>query len=304
MGTRVASVLAPKPFSSSPVKIPGQEPEVSYKLQDATTKNAAALHKGVAAGEEARSWGVWANGALSLQGNTSNDADSYGTVVATMLGVDYLIADRVLLGLAVGYDHSWLKTDFNNGSFYSNGLTFSPYLGVSILDELVLDVTGAVAFVSNHGERSTDTLNISGNYQSLRTMISSTLNYYYILDNWSFNAYTGFMYANEAAEGYTEKGLFNYRNRVSAEDTYVGEWSFGGRVGYSFDWGQPYIGLAYLWDPWMSGPDSLDNDELEATIGVNFSPSDVLSISLEVNHSFLREYVQSTTFMCTARYMF
>ncbi len=300
VGKRVASVLAPRPKTTI------MEPKggVSYRLPESCTKTASFMHTGLAAGGDSLGLGVWANGALTFLGNSSSSAKHHGTVAATMLGIDYLINHRVLAGVGVGYDHTWLNTDFNDGEFSGHGITIAPYVGISILDSLILDVTGAVSFVSNKGKRSKDFLDVSGDYQSVRTMLGTTLNYYHYLENWSFNAHAGFMYANEYAERYTEKGRFGYRNRVPGEDTYVGEWGFGGRVGYLFESWEPFVGLTYLWAPWMSGPGSLDNDELEGTIGVNFYPSDVFTVSLEVSNSFLRKHTRNTSVMCTVRYMF
>ncbi len=296
---RIAKLLAPRP----PRDASGSQ-ELSYNLP---SKGAAT---GLAAGEAAvasdtRRWGVWVNGALSWQSNNSDRARFHGTTYTTLAGVDYTITDRIVAGLAIGNDQSWLNTSFNDGSMTTSGFVAAPYVAFSLLDNLILDVTGAVGLAYNRQERNKSTFDFDSDYESVRTMIGSGITYYHLWNNWSFDVGAGFMYANEYAPSYTERGDPNLRNRVRSSDVYVGEFNVTGGVKYYFEYFAPYATVTYLVSPWMTRPDySNDRDEIEVALGLDIEPMESFTLSLQVSKSFLRRHVDTTNVMAALRYQF
>ncbi|MDZ7620495.1 MAG: hypothetical protein U1E05_26125 [Patescibacteria group bacterium] len=296
---RIAKLLAPRP----PRDASGSQ-ELSYNLP---SKGAAT---GLAAGEAAvasdtQRWGVWVNGMLSWQSNNSDRARFHGTTYTTLAGVDYTITDRIVAGLAIGNDQSWLNTSFNDGSMTTSGFVAAPYVAFALLDNLILDVTGAVGLAYNRQERNKSTFDFDSDYESVRTMIGSGITYYHLWNNWSFDVGAGFMYANEYAPSYTERGDPNLRNRVRSSDVYVGEFNFTGGVKYYFEYFAPYATVTYLVSPWMTRPDySNDRDEIEVALGLDIEPVESFTLSLQVSKSFLRRYVDATNVMVALRYQF
>jgi hypothetical protein len=296
---RIAKLLAPRP------KVGTREgEELGYNLP--TNGPATGLAAGEAAeAADTRRWGVWVNGALSWQSNNSDRSRFHGTTYTTLAGVDYTITDRIVAGLAIGNDQSWLNTSFNDGSMTTSGFVAAPYVAFALLDNLILDVTGAVGLAYNRQERNKSTFDYDSDYESVRTMIGSGITYYHLWNNWSFDVGAGFMYANEYAPSYTEHGDPNLRNKVRSSNIYAGEFNFTGGVKYYFEYFAPYATVTYLVSPWMTRPDySNDRDEIEVAMGVDIEPMESFTLSLQVSKSFMRRHVDTTNVMAALRYQF
>ncbi len=206
---------------------------------------------------------------VTVQNNTSGTTRYDGIIFSTMAGVDYVIAEGLVAGIAVGHDQTWLDTEFNDGSFDASGFDLSPYLAYAITDNLIWDVSGSVGIVNNYQERNKSSYDYDSEFESYRTMIGTNLNWYQLWNNWSFNLGTGFMYANEYSESYTEKGIQSLRSSVDDDNIYVGQFNFTGGVKYYFDKVAPFLNVSYLWSPWMSDNDySNDSDEVEVAAGL------------------------------------
>jgi len=163
---------------------------------------------------------------------------------------------------------------------------------------------GNFTFTGNHAKRDLTLFEYRSNYNSFRSMCSTNLTWYHLLEHWNFSAKAGFMYANEYSESYIERSSYGLRAEIGDRNAYLGEWSFGGRIGYFFDNVEPYVSLTWLWDPWMPNARTLDQDELEATLGLNIAATDRLTFSTELTNTFFRKFVNSTSLMCNARYEF
>ena len=299
LGQRLSNLFAPRPLGDDDNGGQGGN-DISYRLNKSDTT-------GLAAGEAAQAarWGLWANGMVSVQRNTSGSSRYKGIVLTTLAGVDYIIADGLVAGLGLGHDQSWLDTRFNDGSFTSSGFSLTPYVAWAILDNLIWDVSGAVGVVVNNQERNKSTFDYDSEYESYRTMIGTNINYYHLWNDWSFNLGAGFMYANEYMDSYTEKGVQGLRAKVDDDNVYVGEFNFSGGVKYYFEYVAPYLNATYRWSPWMTEGDySNDSDEVEVAFGIDLQPTDDVVISLEVSKSLMRNFVETTNAMCSFRVAF
>jgi len=208
------------------------------------------------------------------------------------------------MGVALGYERNYLNTQFNDGWIQSTGLTVSPYIGYAILKNLTIDVMGGATLTANDSTRANNSIEFRSDYQSVRTMLSTNLNYYYQLDNWLFGVKTGFMYTNDYAESFVERGLLGFRNSVSEKNAYFGEFVAGGRVSYLFEKAEPYVALNYLYDPWMTRGAQLDRDEVEGVLGVNLVPLPSLLVGIELARGFTRENIDSMRCAINLRYEF
>jgi hypothetical protein len=309
VGNRVASILAPRPKPST------KTAAMNYNLNDAqillAEKNTqrleqgfAAAPSGVAAGDQPTRWGVWSNATVNKLDNYKSDAKYSGGLLTVMLGADYKITDKLLVGLALGFERTYLKTDFNDGWLQASGLTISPYIGYSILDNLTWDLTGGVTFTSNYSTRANSTLEFHSSYESLRTMASTNFNYYYQIENWLLSAKAGFMYTNDYTGAFTERGLLGFRSRIAERNAYVGEFVAGGRVGYLFEKVEPYVAVNYLYDPWMTLGNELDRDEIEGVLGLNVTPWPSFLLGIELARSFARDDTDTMRCSVNLRYEF
>jgi len=257
---------------------------------------------GIAAGDAVPKLGVWLTPAVSWLDDDNRNTMYDGNLYLIMAGADYKVTDRLLLGVSAGYEDTDLDTQFNDGTFQSQGFTIAPYLGFVILDGLTADAVFGYTFSNNDVERDRTTGQmLTGDYDSGRSMVSANLNYYALLNNWSLSAITGYMYVSEHQDAYTQTGASE--NDVGQFTAYLGEWRIGGRAGYLFDKLEPYIAAAYLYDnTWNSS--SGDRDEMEGAAGIDFFPTDAFIGSLEVTHSFFRDDITNTRVLLNLRYEF
>ena len=289
---RIRDAFAPRPTRRT----------TSIALNSGNSNLLPGITTGIASGEEAPKMGLWMTPSVSWLDDDNITSQYDGNLYLIMVGADYKITDRLLLGVSAGYEDTDLDTQFNDGTFQSQGFTIAPYIGFVILDGLTADAILAYTFLNNDVERDRTTdQRLAGDYDSGRSMISANLNYYALLNNWSFSAIAGYMYVSEDQDAYIQNGAD--LNSVGQFTAYLGEWRLGGRAGYLLDKFEPYIAAAYLYDnTWNSGAD--DRDELEGAIGLDFFPTDALIGSAEVTHSFFRDDIANTRILLNLRYEF
>jgi len=229
MGSSAMSLVATGPnqgFKSASVPVlfdSGQSTEaftVNTDL-DADYRNSIT---GLSSGGELASHGLWTSVSASSLDNTLISTEYDGSLFLGMVGYDYRINKNLLLGASLGYESTDITTRFNNGSVKSNALTVSPYAAFRIFDFLSIDVILSYSFLDYDTTRPA----VTGGYDADRYMVSSNLNYYYLTGNWNFNARFGYMYTKENADGFTESN----GTRVRSQDTKIGEFQLGGKVGY------------------------------------------------------------------------
>src|SRR5690606_9381010 len=79
-----------------------------------------------------------------------------GDVKNGVAGLDYKLADNVLVGLAVGYEWTDFTTIYNRGWLEGQGVTIAPYFGYAF-DNFVLDVTLGRSWLTYDTMRGTGT---------------------------------------------------------------------------------------------------------------------------------------------------
>jgi len=261
---------------------------------------------GLSAGEEGNNNGLWISGSWTDLENdlssTAYDGDSW----LVMGGYDVMFTDRFLFGVAVGYDQADLDTTFNTGTLDSDGLTISPYAAYLFTDSLSMDLLVSYSDLGYDTSRTNRT--ITGSYDATRVMFSSSLTYYYFMDKWNLSGKLGYMYSVEEADRFTESD----GTAVGDRTTNLGEIRVGGRAGYYYNNWEPYFSAYYLYDSTLeevrvaagqAQPDN-DKDEIETSLGVNYTAADDMRLSLEVIHGFLREDIDNTSVLFNFRWEF
>jgi outer membrane autotransporter protein len=263
---------------------------------------------GLSSGGEAASHGLWVSASASALDNTFISTEYDGGLFLGMIGYDYRINKRLLLGAALGYESTDIDTRFNNGTVQSNAFTVSPYAAFRICDYLSIDVILSYSFLDYDTTRPTFLGQATGGYDADRYMVSSNLNYYYLTGNWNFNARFGYMYTKEDADGFTESNL----NRVQSEDTKIGEFQIGGKIGYFINKFELFIGAYYIYDNTMTKTKVLvgqrrpsnDKSEVEAIAGINLFANDTVNLSAEVSTSMGRDDVDNTSVLVNVSFAF
>ena len=113
--------------------------------------------------------GVWIQGAYTTIDNSEAGGQFDGDVVNIVAGIDTKPAamnNRMVVGLAVGYESVDIDTTFNNGTFEGDGFTIAPYLGYIITPNLALDMT--VGYSSLEYDTSRTNGAVTGNFDADR----------------------------------------------------------------------------------------------------------------------------------------
>ncbi|MDY7036229.1 MAG: autotransporter outer membrane beta-barrel domain-containing protein [Thermodesulfobacteriota bacterium] len=295
---RIGALTGPVEVVNAPNIMLGSNGTVGVNLLDNMS--------GLSSGDKGNKWGIWMSGAWTDLENDLSSTAFDGDLFLYMAGLDYMFTDKFLVGFAVGLEWSNLDTAYNNGTLDSNGFTVSPYAAYLFNDYLSADLIVSYTVLDYEETRSGGS--IGGSYNAERFMVSTGVNYHYLMDNWNFGAGLGYMYSNEDVDRFIESnGTVN-----NARDTDLGEVRFGGRVGYFFNKFEPYFSAYYIYDvsmeeiivaPNQEQPDN-DRDEVETAIGLNYTPTDSIRCGLEVAHSFAREDFDSTSVLLNLRWEF
>ena len=157
-------------------------------------------------------FGLWGNYSyndfdsdFAFQGTSlAYDADAHNVLG----GFDRLFGERVLLGVAFGYQ--WLETDtrFNGGGQDSDGFTVAPYAAVLLSDIFSIDVSGGYSSLEYDQSRISpaDGTGIEANFDSDRWFVATNLNAFLPVDRFIFGAKIGYLYTEEDQDAYLETG--------------------------------------------------------------------------------------------------
>jgi len=276
----------------------GNDGMVGMNIPDTTT--------GLSSGGEGSPLCVWASATVSSLRNDLISTKYDGYLYLMLIGLDYRVNKNLLLGMAIGYEWTELGTVFNNGSMESDGFTISPYAAYLINDSFSIDLLVSYSDLAYDTERTFT--GVYGGYDADHFMVSSNLNYYYLVGNWCLNARLGYMYAEEDADGFTETD----GTRIRQKDTDLGEIQFGGQASYFVNDFELFFAASYHYDTTMDRTKveanmkrpSNDKDEFETTVGVNVLANDTFQFGAEVSRIFGRDDVENTSVLMNLRILF
>jgi len=317
---RIATIQAPRPAagpSESKVGLKrrlNSESAIAMVSGDSSESSELAykvdktLVDGLAAGDAAADklgLGVWLTGGFSLIGNTKNESEFDGYTGMALVGVDYRLTDRTLIGVGFGMEGAYVEENFYNleGKSGSIGYVIAPYLSIALFEQTIFDLITGFSFLSN-GSTS------DAYHDSFRYMVSPNLTQYFVIDQWLLSASLGYTYSRETGYHYTNSDTAPFFDLPQADfaasnsqpdPLQTGELRVGGRASYSLDYLMPFLEVAYIYDTIETEEDP---DEIEVTMGLDFYPTDSFIISVEAANSFFREDTYNARFMMNLRYEF
>lgn len=255
-GNGVASPLALTPDRHVRVLALGNGGTLLPSSRDDEAR-AAAAKAGIAISEPPLKTpiGVWVDGAWSRLQFDDGGASFDGEMWSGLAGIDYALDDRLILGLASGYESQNFDITNFDGEISGDGLKVAPYAVYRLDDNLSLDASGGYAWLSyadTHRDPSSGQSR-AGAAKASRWYMASDLNAAYRFDSWRLDSRFGALYADDGID------------RLADTDPSGGQVMAVGdlRLGYRFDWldgFEPYISalghLAYE-DGTDDGADSL-----------------------------------------------
>lgn len=249
---------------------------------------------------------AWGSASWTDMRNTFAATRFSGDLYTFAAGVDRQMGEKAVIGLAVTHERINLSTQFNNGTLETTGWTVAPYGALRLSDSTMADLILGYTRSAVSAKRASDT--ITGSTDSDRFMAAASLSHYIFIDQWSLSPEASLLIARERAGGYTESN----NNQVAAATTRLTQIGLGGTAAYSMGAVEPYVSATYLYDAAMSKvhvagattQPANDRSEINAALGVNFSPIESAVGTLEVSNSFARRQVRSTTVMGSLRLQF
>lgn len=282
--------------------------------------------KGLAAGDHFAGWGFWGSasytnfdGDNNLEANTATlvpkviyDADTKSILV----GADRFFTDRLVLGVAAGYEDTSVFTFFNGGNTESDGFTIAPYAAYLINDIFSVDAAIGYSSLDNDADRlelGTGSTLVA-DYDSDRYFASVNINAANTYNDWYLSGRVGYLYSYESQDGFTETGSTGGAgNRTVGErNVHISQFIVGGEASYNFGRQEPYLGAAYVHDlsrgigrnagglPGGVAPDFDDDDEIQLNAGVRYFATNFTAV-LDLTHVVSRNNFDSTGVMFTFR---
>ncbi|CCQ72509.1 autotransporter outer membrane beta-barrel domain-containing protein [Magnetospira sp. QH-2] len=257
---------------------------------------------GLAGGDKNRGMGVWLQGSFTAVEDDNASTAFDGHIFTALVGIDKKLAnDRLLLGLAAGYEMGDFDTTFNSGNLESSGFIVAPYLSFAINNVFSIDATAGYGMIDYDQDRADSVTNevFKGETDADRFFGSLTLNATKTFKKKiEVTGNLGASYTNEDRDAFTETGSTGTTVAVAKQSTKLGQAQLGVKVGYNLGKATPYIGVNGEYDFTKSSdptvasnqtqPDSSDYGARVA-LGATFALNKRVSGMLEGNYVFLRD---------------
>lgn len=196
------------------------------------------------AGAGDKKYGLWLQGAYSNIEDSTVGAGVDGDAFSGVLGLDYKLNDRMMLGVAFTYENVDLDTSTlaGAGKSESDGFGIAPYIGFSLSPQWSASATAGYSWVDYDTSRNGNT--ITGSFDAKRWFASGALNGSYARGNLRIMPQVGILYLNEDQDAYTE----STGAAVGSTEIKLGRLSAGGRLGYVTGSVMPYVKLIGEYD--------------------------------------------------------
>lgn len=266
-----------------------------------------------AAGDPVGKTAFWVNGANAWVSNDQSGVNFSGTIKTALVGADHQFDDRVLAGVALGYEHPDIRTKFNNGTFTGDNVAVSPYAAYIINDVFSVNAVAGYTWVHYNTSRSNGA--ISGTITGDRLFANLNGTAATRIADWHLASTLGYMYLLETQDGYTENGAggaTNPENQVR-----LGQWRWTNKVGYLVrqEWGEimPYGSARLEYDSSHTPTGVADaagtpvsNDRFGTTfgLGVDAKVGDDATFSVEATTTEFREHLTNRSVSGTFRLKF
>jgi hypothetical protein len=258
---------------------------------------------GQAAGDAGQGFGLWGSGSVSFMHDSAQTTKHNGDLTNVLAGIDYRVTDKLVAGMAIGYEYLGLDTRYNSGKMTTKGLTFTPYVGYTIMENLNVDAMLGYSFLTtNMRDGAVNTY--KADYSSNRMMAALNVNYRIPTSYFDTIVSGGYMYSNERSETYDAKALGQVDINVRSRDAFIGELRGGARVERVFaDRFTPYLGAYYLYDTTLSSSvRTKDFDAVEFVGGMDARVTDKLRLGLELSDTCFRRYEDNARVGLNLRY--
>ena len=287
-------------YDSARVAIPEIKTRSSSEDEDETAL--FNTRSGLAAGSSAGNYNVWTN--LSyIEFESTFEPGAYEADRTTLLiGVDRMIGDRSVLGVALGYEDLSSTTYYNGGGDSEDGYSVIPYYGVALTDTLTFDMLVGYTWLDHDQDRlRSDGHWLYASYDADRLFGAVNLSNTYTHDSIQIEANIGLSYAEENHDGYTETTAGANPRTVDDRTISVTQAELGFGISQPQDNMNPYATIIFRKDldsdedaeagglPSGVIAHSDDDTEIEFIMGADIYTQKNIDISFSFNTLFSRD---------------
>lgn len=236
---------------------------------------------GKAAGDGKGKIGLWAAGSYTkLDYNKSGSAFD-GNMSSGLVGLDYQVTDKLLVGLSGGYERSSITTTFNTGTQKSTGWTVAPYVLFQANKTYSVDVSGGYSKLNYDVTRTEplNTVSITGTTDAKRWFGAANVNGDWTSNKLEMGASLGVLQVQEKKDAFVESGTSGTQS-VAAQTTDLGRAHLGGDLGYNLGVAVPYVSADVRYD---YSTDAGDSSSVEVGLGSRFNLGKSVTAGIEVN---------------------
>jgi hypothetical protein len=266
---------------------------------------------GIAGGDQPGSWGGWGNLTYTQLENNLAASRYDGHLYSLIAGADYRLSKDLWLGASLAYEDSNIDTDYNDGRAKNEGFVFTPYLAYTFFrgddSSLGLSLMAGYGSLSNDTSRNLSLSPVTGSFDSDRWMLEADLNWYKLVDSWSWHGFGGYLWADQETDNFSESDGTQWSKRKF----HLRELKLGGEASYRLnDAFEPYLRATYYYN--FGGTnlhlsyDPLEevDQELELLVGFNWTPRPDTTASFEIGHGFLNDELDTTSVMLNLKMEF
>jgi outer membrane autotransporter protein len=232
-----------------------------------------------------RRWNAWVDGKYTWTDTTAAVSDTDGPQINALVGIDYRLTDRMVVGLLGTYESSDLETGvLPPGGTETEGYGGGAYVGVTLTDNLVYSAVVTGTWIDTDVSFGI----ISGSTDSDRLSITNGVTGYWYFGTTRLSPSVTFAWQKEWQDSFTDSiGGFNPRQTLE-----TGILTFGQIIGHTFalDNGmaiEPWIGANLDWTlinkAWISGVGTIPTDEtldLRMQAGFNMTLAENVQFAL------------------------
>ncbi len=219
---------------------------------------------GVPGGNGELGLGVWLDGSYTRieQDRTGEVFD--GNSYVGLIGVDYRLTERALVGAALGVESSDITLVSSSGELDTKGFSGTVYGAYQVADTITVSILGGYAGIDNDIEESQLGSRVTGDYDSQRLLTGGNIGFFKAYDRLEFLTDFGVTYTHEWFDTYTaSSGL-----QVLPPNSRLAQLSGGLEVAYAFDVAVPFVTATVSHDVFTSRDVDSNGDEIDET-GVN-----------------------------------
>ncbi|MBL4646382.1 MAG: autotransporter outer membrane beta-barrel domain-containing protein [Rhizobiales bacterium] len=272
VGSQVMSTLLNGSSPSGTLSYTGSSADVSISLEQLLRQNKAnkaietvALGYGEGSNPLADAplaYNVWARVNYGKYFGDGMELD--GGIFNGLLGFDYRISDKAVIGLLTVYEDFDFEFDAANGTLEGNGITIGAYAGMKLTPNLVADITVSHTWLNYDNEVAGD----KGSFDASRWIFSANLTGSFNWNQLIVEPNAAVFISVEDQESYVTNAAVS----VASKDITLGRISVGPRIRLPIMLGSgPSISL------WAMAKAEYDFSSVDTIASTNFSGNDVFS---------------------------